>query len=136
MNENIPRGIRNNNPGNIRHNVNNRWVGLSPCQNDKDFCVFISAKYGIRALSIILRNYQSKYGLKTVKEIINRYAPLIENNTNSYVKSVCQFLGITDNTPINVEEEYIMLCLLKAIIRHENGIQPYSNEELLEGIRT
>lgn len=135
MNENIPRGIRNNNPGNIRHNVNNRWVGLSPCQNDKDFCVFISAKYGIRALSIILRNYQSRYGLKTVKDIINRYAPTIENNTNSYVKSVCQFLGITDTAPIDVDEECVMLCLLKAIIRHENGIQPYSNEELLEGIR-
>ena len=135
MNDNIPRGIRNNNPGNIRHNSNNRWVGLSPCQNDKDFCVFIAPRYGIRALAIILRNYQVKYGLKTVKDIINRYAPSVENNTNSYVKSVCQFLGITDTTPIDVGEECVMLCLLKAIIRHENGIQPYSNEELLEGIR-
>lgn len=135
MNENIPRGIRNNNPGNIRNNPNNRWVGLSPCQNDKDFCVFIEPKYGIRALSIILRNYQSRYGLKTVKDIINRYAPTIENNTNSYVKSVCQFLGITDTTIIDIGEGCVMLCLLKAIIRHENGIQPYSNEELLEGIR-
>lgn len=135
MNDNIPRGIRNNNPGNIRHNSNNRWVGLSPCQNDKDFCVFIAPRYGIRALAIILRNYQSRYGLKTVKDIINRYAPTIENNTNSYIKSVCQFLGITDTTAIDVGEEYVMLCLLKAIIRHENGIQPYSNEELLEGIR-
>lgn len=135
MNENIPRGIRNNNPGNIRYNPNNRWVGLSPCQNDKDFCVFIEPKYGIRALSIILRNYQSRYGLKTVKDIINRYAPTIENNTNSYVKSVCQFLGITDTTIIDIGEGCVMLCLLKAIIRHENGIQPYSNEELLEGIR-
>ena len=135
MSENLPRGIRNNNPGNIKNNPNNRWVGLSPCQNDKDFCVFISAKYGIRALSIILRNYQSRYGLKTVKDIINRYAPTIENNTNSYVKSVCQFLEITDTTTIDIGEECVMLCLLKAIIRHENGIQPYSNEELLEGIR-
>lgn len=54
------RGIRNNNPGNIRWG--DEWKGLVPetQRTDKSFCQFKSAEYGIRAMIIILRNYQRK----------------------------------------------------------------------------
>ena len=126
------RGIRNNNPGNIRHG--DKWQGLSAEQTDSEFCVFSQPEYGIRALCRILRTYQRKYGLRDVHSIINRFAPPVENDTESYIKSVCLKLDVTPETLIDLEEKGIMLNLLKAIIRHENGEQPYSDEALLQGI--
>ena len=128
----IARGIRNNNPGNIRHG--DKWQGLAEAQMDKAFCVFKSPEWGIRALVKILRNYQTKHGLKTVESIINRFAPEVENNTASYILSVCQVLDVKPRDVIDVREPGIMINLLKAIIRHENGVQPYSDEVLKQGI--
>lgn len=128
----VARGIRNNNPGNIRHG--DKWQGLSAEQTDSEFCVFSQPEYGIRALCRILRTYQRKYGLRDVHSIINRFAPPVENDTESYIKSVCLKLDVTPETLIDLEEKGIMLNLLKAIIRHENGEQPYSDEVLLQGI--
>lgn len=127
-----PRGIRNNNPGNIRHG--DKWRGLADKQTDAAFCVFKAPEWGIRALVKILRNYQTKHGLKTVESIINRFAPQIENDTSSYILSVCQVLDVKPRDVIDVFEPGIMINLLKAVIRHENGIQPYSDEILKKSL--
>lgn len=127
-----PRGIRNNNPGNIRHG--DKWQGLADKQTDAAFCVFKAPEWGIRALVKILRNYQTKHGLKTVESIINRFAPQIENDTSSYILSVCQVLNVKPRDVIDVFEPGIMINLLKAVIRHENGIQPYSDELLKKSL--
>ncbi len=127
-----PRGIRNNNPGNIRHG--DKWRGLADKQTDASFCVFKAPEWGLRALVKILRNYQIKHGLKTVESIINRFAPQIENDTSSYILSVCQVLDVKPRDVIDVFEPGIMINLLKAVIRHENGIQPYSDEVLKKSL--
>lgn len=127
-----PRGIRNNNPGNIRHG--DKWQGLADKQTDAAFCVFKAPEWGIRALVKILRNYQTKHGLKTVESIINRFAPQIENDTSSYILSICQVLNVKPRDVIDVFEPGIMINLLKAVIRHENGIQPYSDEVLKKSL--
>jgi hypothetical protein len=127
-----PRGIRNNNPGNIRHG--DKWRGLADKQTDASFCVFKAPEWGLRALVKILRNYQTKHGLKTVESIINRFAPQIENDTSSYILSVCQVLDVKPRDVIDVFEPGIMINLLKAVIRHENGIQPYSDEVLKKSL--
>lgn len=127
-----PRGIRNNNPGNIRHG--DKWQGLADKQTDAAFCVFKAPEWGVRALVKILRNYQTKHGLKTVESIINRFAPQIENDTSSYILSVCQVLNVKPRDVIDVFEPGIMINLLKAVIRHENGIQPYSDEVLKKSL--
>lgn len=131
---NKPRGIRNHNPGNIRWG--DRWQGLDPKGREKDpaFCVFVAPEWGIRALAKILHNYQVKYHLRDVRSILNRYAPPCENDTESYVANVCRVLGVRAYEPVNLFEKPVMLNLLKAIIRQENGEQPYSNEILLKGI--
>ena len=129
----IPRGIRNHNPGNIRHG--DKWQGLSVEQTDSSFCVFDAPEYGIRALAKILLNYERKYGLNTVRKIINRYAPEVENDTASYVASVAGQLGVAADEVIDISDTAVMLVLVKAIIRHENGCQPYDNEVLIKGIR-
>lgn len=84
------RGIRNNNPGNIRWGDD--WQGLVPQaqRTDKSFCQFIKPEYGIRAMIIILRNYQRKHRLSTISGIINRWAPTNENDTQSYINSVAK----------------------------------------------
>ncbi|EBQ8821314.1 TPA: structural protein [Salmonella enterica] len=123
-----PRGIRNNNPGNIRQGDD--WQGLVPKaqRTDKSFCQFITPEYGIRAMIIILRNYQRRHGLSTVTGIINRWAPPDENNTQAYIDSVAKATGVTPDQHIDTTDSRFMMKLLQAIIRHENGIQPYSFE--------
>ena len=125
------RGIRNNNPGNIRHGE--KWEGLSDKQTDSSFCIFKTPEYGIRAMAKILLNYQKKYDLKTIKQIISRWAPPNENDTQSYINSVSLSVGVDSEEEININKN-IMVPLIKAIIKHENGEQPYSDETILIGI--
>ncbi|CRL60572.1 structural protein [Proteus vulgaris] len=122
----IARGERNNNPGNIRHG--SKWQGLSAEQTDKDFCQFISSEYGIRAIYKLLQTYQKKYGLNTIKTIINRYAPPNENNTIGYISRTSKEIGIEIDTPINTQLKNIIIPLAIAIVNIELGYQPYSEK--------
>lgn len=81
------RGIRNNNPANIRRGCN--WKGLAEKQTDKEFCQFVTMTWGVRALLVTLRTYVKKYNLHTVREIITRWAPPSDgNNTEKYIEFV------------------------------------------------
>ncbi|PHM73710.1 structural protein [Xenorhabdus kozodoii] len=122
----MSRGIHNNNPGNIRHG--DQWQGLSSRQTDKSFCQFIAPEYGIRAMLKILRNYERKYGLNTTRQIISRWAPPNENDTESYIAYVCQSVGIASSAVMDVDNAATMRRLVKAIIQMENGQQPYSDD--------
>jgi len=117
---NLPRGIRNNNPGNIERN-NTAWEGLAGEQTDERFCTFESPEYGVRAMARILRNYQKRYNLNTIEQIINRWAPPSENDTSSYVHHVSQSLNVDPNATINLSDDVILSKLIQVIIRHENG---------------
>ncbi|MCW0974382.1 structural protein [Pantoea sp. JV6] len=131
---NKSRGIRNNNPGNIRWG--DEWKGLvpQPQHNDKSFCQFISPEYGIRAMIIILRNYQSKYGLKTITGIVKRWAPPNENDTQAYIRSVAQATGTDADKPIDLNDSRKLIPLLQAIIKHENGNQPYEFDVFIRAL--
>lgn len=130
----VPRGIRNCNPGNIRHGEN--WEGLHPYSKelDESFCVFVSPKYGIRALCKILMNYNKLYCISTVAGIINRYAPPVENETDAYITHIANKLGVNPIEPINILQPEVMYLLISAIILHENGKNPYSEEEIRGGM--
>lgn len=125
-----PRGIRNNNPGNIRYSEHNKWRGQTG--DDGAFAIFSEAKYGIRALAILLNNYSHKYGLNNVRDIINKYAPTNENNTGAYIEHVAKKLNVKADEYIDVKQR--MPEIIEAIIKHENGKQPYSQAQILEGI--
>lgn len=133
-NKKIPRGIRNNNPGNIRYN-GTAWKGLATPPTDGAFCIFTHTEFGLRALAKLLRNYNRYYGIRTIKSIINRFAPDTENNTTAYVQSVCKATGFADYQQLDLEVESVLLPLMKAIIKHENGQQPYSDQQILESIK-
>ena len=101
---------------------------------DSAFCVFESPVFGIRALAKVLINYKKIHGLNTVRQIVSRYAPPNENQTKAYIKSVAKQLEVYPDTKIDIEERGVLTVFIKAVIRMENGIQPYSDEVIQEGI--
>ena len=125
------RGIRNNNPGNIRHG-SSKWQGMSDTQTDSEYVQFDDPVYGIRAIARVLKNYQDRHGLKTIAEIIRRWAPPSENITDSYVEHVSRIVGVPAHTEIDVRDR--MVPLVTAIIKHENGEQPYTPDQIAQGI--
>jgi hypothetical protein len=125
------RGIRNNNPGNVRRTPGIPWKGMSEVQNDTDFLTFDSPEYGIRAIVRILRSYE-RLGLRTIYDIINRWAPPNENNSEAYVLDVCAHCGIKPDDKVSIEN--IMPQLVRAIIQHENGTCPYTEIQIQTGI--
>ena len=117
----LPRGLRNNNPGNIRLG-SNRWVGEIRPSRDREFCQFRDMKHGYRALLRLLQNYRCKHGLKTIAEMIRRWAPASENNTNAYIIDVCRQMQVPSTYVIDIEDRDSMCALAAAISRHENGV--------------
>jgi len=124
------RGLRNHNPGNIEKGEN--WQGLSADQSaDERFAVFDSPVYGIRALTKVLLTYRNQYGIRTPEQIINRWAPAFENDTGSYVAAVAAAAGIAPTDPVTDSE---LPAVVAAIIKHENGSNPYSAATIADGI--
>ena len=115
----LPRGIRNNNPLNIR--IGNVWLGEIPNPTDNEFEQFVSMFYGLRAGFIILRRYIRRYHLTTVPDIISRWAPGSENNTVKYIDTVCQLSGIAPDAQMKYEDEETLVNLVDAMILVECG---------------
>lgn len=125
-----PRGIRNNNPGNIVRS-GATWVGMASEQPDSHFVTFDAPEYGIRAMARVLKNYMLG-GYNTVASIINRWAPPVENDTGAYVRSVASSMGVDPN--MTIDASYLE-PLIAAIIQHENGQQPYDQSVIALGIQ-
>ena len=115
----IPRGIRNNNPLNIR--IGNVWLGEVKESTDNEFEQFISMFYGLRAGFILLRRYINRYHLSTIPLIISRWAPGSENNTVKYIDTVCRLSGMQTDTQLAYTSEEQMLSLVVAMIFVECG---------------
>lgn len=130
VNMTLPRGIRNNNPGNIRHGDN--WRGMAEEQPDSAFITFVKPEWGFRAMVRILHSYNRR-GVNTLAEIINTWAPPVENNTAAYVNHVAERLGMAPSGVIDLEDRETVIDLLEAITLHENGQQPYSRDIIRRG---
>ena len=128
MEKKLPRGIRNNNPLNIRKG--NNWQGEVSSSTDGEFEQFVSMQWGIRAGFKILKNYMTGYGgrvkaLTNVHDIIHRWAPPSENNCKAYIDSVCRFSGLHEFERLQFSDRNKMLALVDGMIRVECG-QPVS----------
>ena len=131
MDSNLPRGLRNCNPGNIRI-TNDKWLGLREEQTDKEFFQFKEMRWGYRALIRTLQNYRRKHGLQTIAEMIGRWAPHTENNTSGYISLVCKEMQVPYTYVPDVEEKGTMCALAAAISEVENGV-PAVMSEIEEG---
>lgn len=118
----LPRGLRNNNPGNlVRTNI--AWQGKVPhAQNpDAQFEQFTAIAYGLRAMMIDIAGDIAE-GTNTLTALINEYAPSHENNTGAYINFVSQATGLLPNVSIPMNKT-IFLAIVKAKVMMENGMQ-------------
>lgn len=127
-----PRGIRNNNPLNIR--IGNTWLGEVPNPSDSDFEQFVSVVYGLRAAFCILRRYIRRYHRDTIAKIITAWAPSNENNTALYISQVAKRVGISPDTTIHYEDAKTMISLVQAMAIQECG-QRVSEDSLKEAYK-
>lgn len=139
LNKNLPRGIRNNNPGNIR--VGEKWLGLSTPdqltpyqQKETAFCVFSAPRWGIRAMAKLLMLYQDRYNLDTVAGMIGRWAPPNENDSKAYARTVAKAMQVDVSQSFPLGEYRYAHPMIKAMITVENGQQPYTDEQIDAGL--
>ena len=111
------RGYRNNNPGNIEAGVG--WQG--EIGSDGRFAVFDTAENGYRAMGKNLLAYQNRHGLKTIRQIISRWAPPGENDTGAYIAAVSREMGVGPDEPLDLSQQATLQRLMTSITRHENG---------------
>ncbi|MBR2367540.1 MAG: structural protein P5 [Alistipes sp.] len=127
----MSRGLRNRNPGNIRRS-RVRYEGEVHPSRDAEFKEFRSMAYGYRAIFVLLDSYHRRYGLTTIRQMLNRYAPPEENFTEGYVRFVSDRSGIAPDEHIDTRSERDMLPIVAAISEIENGVKAVM-EELREG---
>ena len=118
-----PRGIRNNNPGNLNF-AHQKGAVLEPGPNAR-FARFPTPEAGLAALRDQLLLYNRRDGLDTVASVIARWAPPSENNTTAYVRGVAHALGVRPFQPLGPFTPNVLAGLLNAIIQFENGQNPY-----------
>lgn len=118
-----PIGIRNNNPGNLR------------APGGGGFRTFASPQNGLNALASQLMLYYSGRSqaagyrkLTTLRDIIGTYAPSSENNTGAYIADLAKKLGVSPDSQLNLRDPAQLQALMRGIVQHENGMNPYSAE--------
>ena len=127
---NVPRGIRNNNPGNIK--AGDDWQGADGA-DDKGYVKFKTPQDGLRALGINLKNQQDKHGLDTIDAIIDKYAPPTENDTEAYKAALAKSVGKGVKEKLDLHDEKTLSAVMAGIVQHENGQQPYGDQHIDAG---
>lgn len=120
MTKKTPRGIRNNNPLNIR--IGNTWLGERMNPTDPAFEEFVAIEYGYRAAFCILRRYIRRYGKNTITAIVSTWAPANENNTQRYIDFVADKMQISPSDVINYGDKVTMIRLVAAMQLMECGV--------------
>lgn len=110
---------RNHNPLNIRR-TKDVWRGQLPVQTDKSFVQFKDDLHGFRAAFVVLRNYIRR-DINSIRLIISRWAPSSENATGSYIKFVCQRLGLPNDTSIELNDRDTLCALVRSMAYVESG---------------
>lgn len=128
------RKVKRNNPLNIRYSELNKWQGL--VGNDGGFCEFETLGYGFRAAFVLLRNYY-RAGHRSIRQIITRWAPPVENPTADYIQFVSdklQRLGYDaygvdfESSPLDLMNDMVLIDLICAMGQFETGIVFYHDE--------
>ena len=107
--------IARNNIFNIRQGA--KWKGMTGVR--RGFVEFESKKMAMRAWLKLMRTYRWKYGCKTIRQIVTRYAPSNENDTEGYIDYCSRQLDIKPDDVLVFDSEYIQLAASMA--RMETG---------------
>ena len=117
----MSRGLTNCNPGNIRQSKT-RYKGERRPSRDSEFKEFESMAYGYRAMFVLLDTYSRRYGLCTIRQMLNRYAPPSENFTEGYIRFVFAKTGIAPDEIVNSRAARDMVPIVAAMSQIENGV--------------
>lgn len=120
MKKTTPRGIRNNNPLNIR--IGNTWLGERMNPTDPAFEEFVAIEYGYRAAFCILRRYIRRFNKNTITAIVSTWAPANENNTQRYIDFVADKMQISPSDIILYSDKVTMIRLVAAMQLMECGV--------------
>lgn len=132
----LPRGIKNHNPLNIRINPANNWQGrVDPTKNtDRAFEQFTDAVWGIRAGARNIIFHYDRNGADTIRKLITLWAPPNENDTEAYIRFVAGESGFQSNQKLDFHLHEHLRPVLVAMIRIENGVQPYTDAQIDAGL--
>lgn len=108
------------------------WAGQAQVQLDDRLVTFTGPGWGIRAGVKTLQTYQTKDGVKTMRQAIERWAPNSENDTEAYIDDVCEYCSVGEDDEVNFA--LIMPTFVKAIVIHENGRCIYPDEDIAQAI--
>ncbi|MFA9342479.1 hypothetical protein V3G67_29495, partial [Escherichia coli] len=75
-------------------------------------------------------------GNNTLNSMIHTYAPRSENDTQSYINSVSAATGFQPQQRMDLHNPEVLKSVMAAMIQHENGAQPYSEDEIQAAIQT
>ena len=126
-------GYKGCNPLNVRAS-SDKWRG-SIGQSDNGYVIFSTPMDGIRAAATVIKNYGTKYGINTVRDIVSRYAPASENPTDDYIANVCKGTGYQPDEKLDTKNPEVLKKLVTAMMRQEIGDVPYSEETINEGVQ-
>ena len=118
----ISRGLRNNNPGNIRLGTF-RYRGEKAESSDSAFRQFESVEWGYRAMFVLLHTYALKHKCRTLRDMINRYAPPSENHTDGYIRRVAYATHLSEDETICTTDGALMTAIVAAMSEVENGVK-------------
>lgn len=117
----MSRGLDNRNPGNIRRS-GVRYKGEVESR-DPEFRAFAAVEWGYRAMFVLLHTYARRYGCRTLRQMIARYAPPSENPTEGYLRFVAERSGIGADEAVETLDGTAMRAVVAAISRFENGTE-------------
>ena len=118
----MSRGLRNNNPGNIRLG-NFRYKGEKAKSSDVAFRQFESMEWGYRAMFVLLHTYAIKHQCSTLCQMIERYAPPSENHTENYIRRVAYATHLSPDEPLSTLDGAVMTSVVAAMSEVENGVK-------------
>ena len=116
----MSRGLRNCNPGNIRHSAT-RYRGEVVPSRDRAFKEFESMAWGYRAMFMLLDSYRRRHRLGTLRQMLSRYAPPTENFTEGYIRFIVQHTGIGADEVVDTRNQSDMIPIVAAMSEIENG---------------
>lgn len=121
MTKKMSRGVRNCNPGNIRLG-SFLYKGEKGHSSDSEFRQFESMEWGYRAMFVLLYTYAVKYDCSTLRQMIERYAPPSENNTENYIRRVAYATHLSPDEVIFATDGATMTAVVASISEVENGV--------------
>lgn len=127
----MARGLRNNNPGNIRLG-SFKYRGELQRSSDSAFRQFESMAWGYRAMFVLLHTYALRRGCRTLRDHISRYAPPSENHTEAYIRRVAHSAHLAETDRLDTLSKGMMVQVVAAMSEVENGV-PANIDEVSDG---